>query len=246
MSAVEPTSARELRMTHVALVTTLLGRTEPFRSLVEADRQAIASQMRGAVYGPGQLIFGRGDPAAEMHLVIEGRVRLSLLSAEGRILSFSHANRGDIFGEIAALDGQSRSADAVALTDVKTMMLARTSFWRLMETRPQLAQAAIHFVCHRLRATSDQVEGIALHSAEIRLARFLLAAITLKQGEAVSPHPVVLDLGISQTELGLLLGASRSKVNEGLAELEKRGAVQRADGRLHCNVGTLQSIVRGE
>ena len=233
-------------MTHVALVTTLLGRTDLFRSLAEADRQAIAAQMRGAAYGAGQLIFGRGDPAAEMHLVVEGRVRLSLLSAEGRVLSFSHANRGDVFGEIAALDGQPRTADAVALTDVKTMMLARTSFGRLMETRPQLAHAAINFVCHRLRATSDQIEGIALHSAEVRLARFLLAAITLQGGAAADTRPVSLELGISQTELGLLLGASRSKVNEGLADLEKRGVLQRAGGRLECNVSALQRLARGE
>src|SRR5439155_18367239 len=108
------------RMAHVALVTTLLGRTDLFRSLNEVDRAAVAAQMREARYHSGQLIFCRGDPGEEMHLVVEGRIRLSVLSLEGRVLSFNHASRGDIFGEIAMLDGQMRTADATALTQVIT------------------------------------------------------------------------------------------------------------------------------
>ena len=231
-------------MTHVALVTTLLGRTDLFRPLSEADRTAVAAQMHQATYESDQLIFSRGDPGEEMHLVVEGRVRLSVLSVEGRVLSFNHAGRGDIFGEIATLDGQARTADAIALTQVTTMTLRRTSFRRLMEDRPQLAQAAVAFVCRRLRATSDQIEAIALHSTEVRLARFLLAAIALKGQSETGLRPVALDLDMSQTELGLLLGASRSKVNEALAALEKQGAVRRVAGRIECNVDALQGLAQ--
>jgi CRP-like cAMP-binding protein len=197
-------------------------------------------------YQPGPLIFSRGDPGEEMHLVVEGRVRLSVLSLEGRVLSFNHASRGDIFGEIAMLDGQMRTADATALTQVITMRLSRTSFERLMEARPRLARAAAAFACHRLRATSDQIEAIVLHSTEVRLARFLLAAVALRgQGEA-RMQPVTLDLGMSQTELGLLLGASRSNVNKALAALEKLGAVHHTASHIECNVGALQDVAQGD
>jgi CRP-like cAMP-binding protein len=70
-----------------------------------------------------------------------------VLSAEGRALSFGHAGRGDIFGEIATLDGQARTADATALTRVTTTMLARSPLKRLMEARPQLAHAAVALLC---------------------------------------------------------------------------------------------------
>jgi CRP-like cAMP-binding protein len=181
-----------------------------------------------------------------MHLVVEGRVRLSVLSAEGKEVSFGHASRGAIFGEIAALDGQARTADATALSRVTTMVLARASLSHLIETRPQLAQAAVTFVCHRLRVTSDQVEAIVLHSVDVRLARFLLAAIALKGQSKAGTQPIVLDLGMSQTELGLLLGASRSRVNEALAALEKLGAVHHAAGHVECNVGALQDVAQGD
>ena len=233
-------------MAHVALVTALLGRTDLFRSLGEADRGAVAAQMREATYEPDQLIFGRGDAGEELYLVVEGRVRLSVLSAEGRVLSFGHAGRGEIFGEIAALDGQARTADATALTRVTTTMLARSSLKRLMETRPQLAQAAVNLLCRRLRATSEQIEAIALHSTQVRLARFLLAAMAMKgQGEAMS-RPIELNLDMSQTELGLLLGSSRSKVNEALGTLEKLGATRHTGRHIECNVGVLQNIAQGD
>jgi CRP/FNR family cyclic AMP-dependent transcriptional regulator len=231
-------------MTHVALVTTLLGRTDMFGLLSDADRGAVAAEMREATYESGQLIFGRGDPGEEMHLVVEGRVRLSVLSVEGRVLSFNHAGRGDVFGEIATLDGQARTADATALVRVITMTLTRASLRRLMEVKPQLAYSAVAFLCRRLRATSEQIEAIALHSVEVRLARFLLAAIALRGQGEVGTQPVALNLGMSQTELGLLLGASRSKVNEALAALEQLGAVHRTEGRVACNVRALQDVAQ--
>ena len=231
-------------MAHVALVTTLLGRTDLFRSLNEADRSAVAAQMREATYEADQLIFSRGDPGDAVHLVVEGRVRLSVLSVEGKVLSFRHASRGDTFGEIAALDGQARSAHATALTQVTTMMLPRASLSRLVESRPQFAQAAVTYVCHRLRATSDQIAVIALHSIEVRLARFLLAAIAMRGQGGTGSQPIPLNLGMSQTELGLLLGGSRSKINEALATLKKLGAIRRASGHIECNMGALQEIAQ--
>jgi CRP/FNR family cyclic AMP-dependent transcriptional regulator len=231
-------------MAHVALVIALLGRTDLFGSLSEADRASVAAQMREAIYETNQLVFSRGDPATEMHLVVEGRVRLSVLSVEGRVLSFNDASRGDIFGEVATLDGQARTADATALTRVTTMMLARSSLRRLMESRPGLAHAAIAFLCRRLRATSEQTEPIALPSIEVRLARFLLAAIALRgQGEA-GMHPIALDLAMSQTELGLLLDASRSKVEEAMATLEQLGAARRSEGHVECNLRALQDVAQ--
>jgi len=231
-------------MAHVALVTALLDRTDLFGSLSETDRRAVATQMHEATYESNQLIFSRGDPGEEMHLVVEGRVRLAVLSVEGRVLSFNHASRGDLFGEIATLDGQARTADATALTRVITMTLARGSLMRLMEATPLLAHAAVAFVCRRLRATSEQIESIVLHSVEVRLARFLLAAIALMGQREASAQPIALHLGMSQTELGLLLGASRSKVNEALAALEKLGAIHRSEGRIACNVRALQDVAQ--
>ena len=79
----------------------LLGRTSLFGSLNEADRAAIAARMRRVQFLPEQMIFSRGDPGREIYLVLEGRIRLSILSSDGRELSFAHA---DSSPDPAALD----------------------------------------------------------------------------------------------------------------------------------------------
>ena len=71
-------------------IVELLGKSALFGSLAETDRGAIASGMRRVQFDPDQMIFSRGDPAREMYLVLEGKVRLSILTSDGRELSFAH------------------------------------------------------------------------------------------------------------------------------------------------------------
>jgi CRP-like cAMP-binding protein len=224
-------------MSHSASVATLLGKTGLFGSLTQADRLAVAQAMRKTAFKMGQTIFVRGDTGKDVYLVVEGRVRLSVLSSDGRALSFKHADAGEIFGEIAAFDGGARSADAIALTRVEAMTLPHGRLNTLVETNPRVAKAAIAFLCQRLRETSEQSEAIALHPIEVRLARFLLARCKLGGGTKS-----LRELGMSQNELALLVGASRQKVNAALALLEREGALKRTGGGLTCNVAKLQRI----
>ena len=228
-------------MTHVNLIKSLLGRTELFKSLDEAGLQALAGQMREAAYAPGQAIFARGDPGDCIHLVVEGRVRLSVLSDDGRVLSYDHASVGKVTGDIATLDGGARTADATALTHTRTATLSRARLLRLIETKPSVALATISLLCGRLRTTSEQLEAIALHSIEGRLARYLLSAAKRANNKADAGR-VRINLGMSQGELAQLLGASRQRVNAALKELQRLGAIVQVKARIECNVGELQCI----
>jgi CRP/FNR family transcriptional regulator, cyclic AMP receptor protein len=234
-------------MVHIALVTALLARTDLFSSLEDEDRALVARKMRECHFGAGEQIFGRGDTANGVYLVVEGRVRLSVLSADGRALSFNHATVGTTFGEIATLDGGLRTADATALTAVRAMLLQRSDLLKLIESNVGAARAAIAHVCARLRATSDQVETIALHSIEVRLARFLLTAIGLSKAPVDRDGRAVLDIGTSQTELAQLLGASRQKVNAALTAFEETGVMERMSGRqMACKVQELERIAQSD
>lgn len=219
-------------------ITTILGKTALFGALPHADRQAIVAEMRRATFKSGQTIFARGDPSRDVYLVVDGSVRLSVFSTDGRTLSFKHASPGDTFGEIACLDGGVRSADATAITRVETMILPQARFDTLMETNPRVARAAVAFLCQRLRETSEQSEAIALHPIETRLARFFLSKC--KGRDHGGKHS--FDLGMSQSELALLVGASRQKVNAALALLESAGAVKRSRSHIICNIGKLQRV----
>jgi CRP/FNR family transcriptional regulator, cyclic AMP receptor protein len=222
-------------------VAAMLGRTILFRSLPERDRVLIARQMVPANFASEQLIFARGDPPNDIYLVLKGRVRLSVFALDGRMLSFKHAEAGDTFGEIGPLDGGARTADATALTAVEVMSLQRAKLNALLEGNPRVARAAIKFLCARLRETSELAEGIALHSIEMRLARFLLSALKRQRSDRGTTQAVI-ELGITQGELALLIGASRQKVNAALNALEQTGAVRRTRTRLFCDEVTLLRV----
>jgi len=220
-----------------------LQKTLLFGGLDAADLGAIAGQVREVGFSAGQSIFSRGDKGTDVYIVVDGRVRLSILTAEGRELSFTHAVAGDIFGEIAALDRGERSADATALIDTRLLSLSVTALDRMMAVRPALAKAVIGFLCHRLRNVSDHLENVALFPIETRLARFLLHALGPANPGATG-HSQRLTLGMSQTELAMLLGASRPKVNAALAVLESAGAVTRNGAEMTCDRALLADIAQ--
>jgi CRP-like cAMP-binding protein len=227
-------------------VAALLGHTALFGPLAEADRLAVARQMLKVDLEPHQTVFIRGDSGSHVYLVAHGRVRLSVFSADGRLLSFKHAGAGDLFGEIAALDGGQRSADAVALTRATVMTLAAERLNQLIESNPRVARAAIASVCQRLRETSAQAETIALHSVETRLARYLLARVQPPAANGARCPPAMVDLNISQSELASLIGASRQKTNAALGLLQEAGAISRRGRAMVCNAEKLAELASAE
>jgi CRP/FNR family transcriptional regulator, cyclic AMP receptor protein len=223
----------------------LLGGTALFGGLSVADLASIAQYLRPVAFKANQLIFSRGDEGRDIYFVTEGRVRLSILSGDGRELSLTHAAAGDFFGEIAALDAATRSADATALGPTKGFNLPQSGLKILLETNPRVATAAIHFLCRRIRATNEKLEAIALHPIEVRIARFLLTALKLQKIPA-KDGKAVIDLAMSQGELALLVGASRPKVNIALTLLEEREGIVRDGMRVTCNIDVLEDLAAGE
>jgi CRP-like cAMP-binding protein len=223
-------------------IVDMLGQTALFGSLTEADRTATASRMRRVQFEPDQMIFSRGDPGREIYLVLEGRIRLSVLSSDGRELSLDHASPGSIFGEIATLDGGERTAGATAISRVQAMVLSQRAMMELIEGNPHVAVAAIKFLCTRLRETDQRLEAIALHRIEVRLARLMLSALRDQGKDLEEGESVPLNLGMSQGELALLIGASRPKVNVALTALEDMGAITRAGSGFTCDVEVLRSV----
>lgn len=222
-------------------VDALLADASLFRELDPDDRRDVGAAMRPVKFNAGQAIFSRGDPGRELYVVRKGRVRLSVLTSDGRELSFSQAGPGAVFGEIAMLDGRERTADATAITSVEALSLSHAELLRLLDGRPALVEAIIRFLCNRLRETDLQLEGVALHRIEVRLARFLVG-LAAQSAPEKSEGLVTLDLGMPQGELALLLGASRPKVNGALALLEDQGIIRREKGQIVCDLGELRAV----
>jgi CRP-like cAMP-binding protein len=226
-------------------VTDMLERSGLFGVLKPSERLELVDKMRDVVLEAGQVLFSRGDPGDGIYLVVGGRIRISVLSADGRELSFAHAEAGDVFGEIAALDRSVRSADATAIVRTTLKALHHSVYRNLLLARPDLGLATIELLCKRLRDVSDHFEAVALHSVDVRLARLLLDRLSDSAGSpAVQRRSVTLEM--SQTDLAFLIGTTRQRANSALLSLEKAGAIRRAGGHIECNEYILRRIAQRE
>ncbi|MGL4495259.1 MAG: Crp/Fnr family transcriptional regulator [Beijerinckiaceae bacterium] len=217
--------------------------TDIFHSIPDEGLADFAALFRPCSYAAGQSIFSAGDEGSYLLVIGSGRVRVSVLSEDGRELSVRHGIAGQVLGEISAFDGGPRTANVTAITAAKGFVLSRTDFERLMLKHPAISLAVIRFLCRRIRETTYQMETIALHPIEIRLARFLLGQLNGR--EAPSNKRIAVELGFSQTELAQLLGASRPKVNGALKMLEDMKALRRTADRLFCDPALLAQVAEG-
>jgi len=216
-----------------------------FPVFAAAGDQTLAELAARAVrrrFPAGQTVFRKGDPGSYLLALTEGRVKLSILSAGGRELLIRIAEPGDLIGEIACLDGNERSTDAATMTDAEALVLRRGDLREVAARHPDLHEAAIGHLAALLRATNDRLEAVALHPVEVRVARFLLFTLYALHG----PEPGVtasLTPNLTQTDLGLLVGATRSKVNRVLQEFRERRILVQDDALWHCDVAALRALV---
>jgi CRP/FNR family transcriptional regulator, cyclic AMP receptor protein len=165
----------------------------------------------------GTTIFTKGDPGTGLMAVLWGSVKISVPTADGREAVLNIINPGEIFGEMALLDGRPRSADAVAMDDCELMVIDRRDFIPFLRDQPDIALKFIEVLCARIRHTSEQVEDVMYLSFPGRLAKTLLQ---LTGGpDAPAAHR---NIRITQRELSSIIGMSRESTNKQLRAWENR------------------------
>ena len=175
----------------------------------------------------GTTIFSKGDPGNSLIAVLDGCVRISVPTANGHEVVLSMVQPGEVFGEMALLDGQPRSADATALYDSELMVIDRRDFVPFMRSQPDVPIQLNAILCGRLRRTNEQVEEAMFVSLAVRLAKALLRFVPI-DAEDIGP----VDVPITQRELGEMIGFSRENTNKQLRAWEKRQWVKLARGRI--------------
>ena len=169
----------------------------------------------------GATIFAKGDPGAALFAVRKGSVKISVPAIDGREAVFNVLHEGEIFGEIALLDGLPRTADAVALTDCELMVIDRRDFLAFVQSEPKVAMRLIELLCARLRFASEHMEEMFFLDVPARLARALLR---LSAGD--TDRKAAERVAITQQEISRIVGISRESVNKLLRKWEKHGLVQ--------------------
>lgn len=192
-------------------------------------------------WSAGTVIFQRGEEGNYMILLTEGRIKVSLFTTHGKELSLRHFDAGSLLGEMSVLDGEPRSADAMAATASEGYLIGKKEFRAFMARNSEAADAVVNFLCKRLRETNQQLETIALYNLDARVARYLLAAVRQVHGDDM-PDEARLNLGLNQLEFGAILGASRPRINRAILSLEEAGAIHREGGIFDCNIPRLMKF----
>ncbi|WP_441300167.1 Crp/Fnr family transcriptional regulator, partial [Bradyrhizobium sp.] len=122
----------------------------------------------------GAVIFSKGDPGSSLYAVISGTVKISVSSPDGRNAILNLIGPGEVFGEVAVLDGKARTTDGTANTNCEIFVIDRREFLPFVRSQPALAMKFIELLCARVRWTSDQVEQVILQDLPGRLASALL------------------------------------------------------------------------
>ncbi len=191
-----------------------------FSMLNDQQLQDVQRVIMARSYPKGQVLFHQGDPGNCLYLLTAGRLRIFVSSPDGREATVRMYGPGSSVGELAVLDGKPRSASAIAIDTLKTMVLYREDFLKLLHEHISITESVLAMLAERVRYTTHYSEQLMFLSAPGRIAKTLLQLAAI---ESDLSRPARLEL--SQQELANFAGTTREWGNRALQEFAAAGLV---------------------
>ncbi len=207
-----------------------LARVSLFAQCPPEELSGLASLLQPRQYARGEVVFHQDDPGAAMYIIREGKVAITLGSAEGKEMTLALLGQGDFFGELALLDGEPRAADARAIETSRLDCLRREDFLTFLRAHPHVGPVLLASLSLRLRRTDQIVHDAAFLDVRARLARVLLK-LGESEGESRSGS-VVIASRLTQSDLASMVGATRESINKYLRLFARDGLLRYHRGQL--------------
>lgn len=205
----------------------LLGNCVLFGGLSADERAAVVARARIRTINAEETIFALGSPGDQMMALLRGTVRISVPSLEGRELLLAIIRPGEVFGELAVLDGKERSADAIAESPCTLAILDRHDILSFFERNPSAWPKLVKVLCQRLRHTDQVFAEVALLQLPAKLAKSMLRLLDLHRTPRKTPI-----IHYSQRDLANMVGGTRESVNRCLRNWQRNGIVQITEGSI--------------
>lgn len=183
----------------------------------------LARRARPVRFDKGATIYNRGDPGDSLMVVLTGRIKISNVSANAREVVLNFLGPGDLAGELGALDGQPRSADATALEPTTGLVVYRRDILALLEQHPKAMLGLVTTLTGKLRDMTAMVEHGLLQMAG-KAAKGLIR-LADRHGRRVADG-ILVDLRLSQRDLGNYVGLSRENTSRELGRLRDEGLIR--------------------
>ena len=218
----------------------LLRKAPLFDGVSEETLASLAQCLGKRTFARGMILFHKGSPGNSLYLVDQGKIRIFILSETGQEMSLNIHGPGDCFGELALLDGFSRSAGAVAMERTVIYTLQRQDFLRHLDHSPQMARALLAQLSAHLRNATDYAESLAFLNVYGRVA-FILLQLAERYG-IEEDDAVQIDMRLTQTDLAGHVAGSREMVNRVLILFRAQGLIS-IEGQ--CSTNQLWCLLRG-
>ncbi len=210
-----------------------------FSELPPESLEALSGMVQYRRCAKGAFILGQNEPGTAMFLLVSGRVKISLANPEGKELVLNYIEAPGHFGEMALVDGQPRSSDAIAVTDVELFALDGKDLSAAIQVQPKLALSLIATLSRRLRQTITRLEDMAFHDATHRVMRVVLNIATA--GYEARGVPVIE--GMTHYDIATLAGTSRETASRVVSQLAREGIVTSKGRRIMVNLDQLSERI---
>jgi CRP/FNR family transcriptional regulator, cyclic AMP receptor protein len=207
----------------------LLSRVPLFSELSREELERISRVSVARSFPAGVRVFHEGDRSDACYLVRSGDLRVTREHPDGRAIALATLGPGDLFGELAMLDGEARSASVETLSDAELLALPAADVRRLLADHPEISVKLIAALTRRLRETNERVARQSFQTVPSRVAGVLTQLIA---EESAPTGRQGITIRMTQADLAQLAGTSRESVSRFLATLERAGVVRVGRGRV--------------
>jgi CRP-like cAMP-binding protein len=211
-------------------VVELLARVPVFETLAPDDLARVAEVAVPRRFSAGQVIFREGDESDTCYVVHRGHARALRAHGDGRTIALARFGPGDIFGELAMFDAESRSATVEAVDDLHALAILGNDMRRLLREHPDIAVKLVIALGRRLRAANERLARQSFQTVQSRVAGVLYGMVEQQRREGGPDEHVLLTT--TQAEVAQLAGSSRESASRFLAVLERAGIVTQGRGKL--------------
>lgn len=223
-------------------VITRLAAIPMFSDLPAESLEALAGMVAFRKFAKGAFICGQNETGQSMYLLVSGRVKISLASPEGKELVLNYLEAPAHFGEMSLVDGQPRSSDVIAVSDVELLVLDAKDLSAAIQVQPRLALSLIATLSRRLRHTIARLEDMAFHDATHRVMRVVLNIATA--GLETRGAPIIQ--GMTHYDIATLAGTSRETASRVISMLAREGIVTTKGRRIVVDLGRLAERLQSD
>lgn len=194
-----------------------------FSELEDSEVAPIAALCLKRKVPKGSILFYAGDPGNSCYMLLDGKIKIVVTADDGREHILGLLGAHDLFGEMSLIDGEPRSASAVAVEESNVLVIQRADFMKVLANNPAIPMKLLSVLSRRLRRTDDHVESLAFLSAPGRVARLLLN-LAEELGKR-TPDGLVFETRMTRQEMANLTGTSRETFTRVLMDYQDRGLV---------------------